>query len=226
MEVTVNENNKLGRVEGFRVGGKSGTAMVPDKGKYLKDKYIASFVGVAPIDDPKVLVFVSVEEPGNGIPYGGTIAGPVSSRIMSDIFPILGIKPTTEAHENKDEVISVLNIMGMSLKDAAKLLNQSKVKFRLDQDDIKENSIVEEVNPAVGSYIGKDAIVLIEVKNLKPEEEVPDFNGLTIDEAKDLAKSRGVKINTSGKGKCVKQTVPPGSEIKDDMRIDLVFEEE
>ena len=226
MEVTVNENNKLGRVEGFRVGGKSGTAMVPDKGKYLKDKYIASFVGVAPIDDPKVLVFVSVEEPGNGIPYGGTIAGPVSSRIMSDIFPILGIKPTTEAHENKDEVLSVPNIMGMSLKDAAKLLNESKVKFRLDQDDIKENSIVEEVNPAVGSYIGKDAIVLIEVKNLKPEEEVPDFKGLTIDEAKDLAKSRGVKINTSGKGKCVKQTVPPGSEIKDDMRIDLVFEEE
>ena len=226
MEVTVNENNKLGRVEGFRVGGKSGTAMVPDKGKYLKDKYIASFVGVAPIDDPKVLVFVSVEEPGNGIPYGGTIAGPVSSRIMSDIFPILGIKPSTETTEEKEEVLSVPDIMGMSLKDAAKLLNESKVKFRLDQDDIKENSIVEEVNPAVGSYIGKDDIVLIEVKNLKPEEEVPNFKGLTIDEAKELAKSRGIKINTSGKGKCVKQTAEPGSEIKDDMRIDLVFEEE
>lgn len=68
--------------------------------------------------------------------------------------------------------------------------------------------------------------MLIEVKNLKPEEEVPNFKGLTIDEAKELAKSRGIKINTSGKGKCVKQTAESGSEIKDGMRIDLVFEEE
>lgn len=226
MEYTVNQSNKLARVEGFRVGGKSGTAMVPDRGKYLKDKYIASFVGAAPIDDPKVIVMVSVEEPGNGIPYGGTIAGPVSSRIMEQIFPILGITGTEEKAEKKEVISEVPDVIGLSLKDGAKILSENKVKFRLDQEDITENSIIEEVSPEVGSKIDDNTIILLKVKNLKISEEVPDFSGLTKDEAKELAKGRGIRVNTSGDGKCVKQSVEPKSEIKDNMTIDLVFEED
>lgn len=226
MEYTVNKSNKLARVEGFRVGGKSGTAMVPDRGKYLKDKYIASFIGAAPIDDPKVIVMVSVEEPGNGIPYGGTIAGPVSSRIMEQIFPILGISGSEEKVEKKEFISEVPNVIGLSLKDGAKILSENKIKFRLDQEDITENSIIEEVTPEVGTSINDDTIILLKVKNLKVSEEVPDFIGLSKEEAKEIAKKRKITIHTSGDGKCVKQSHPPKSEIKENMVIDLVFEEE
>lgn len=226
MEYTVNQSNKLGRVEGYRVGGKSGTAMVPDKGRYLKDKYIASFVGAAPIDDPKVIVMVSVEEPGNGIPYGGTIAGPVSSRIMEQIFPILGINGSLEQPKKEKVEAEVPDIIGLTLKEGATILSENKINFRLDQDDIKENSIIDEVTPDVGTRINENTIILLKVRNLKASEEVPDFKGLSKEEAKALAKKRKITVHTSGEGVCVKQSHPPKSEIKENMVIDLVFEEE
>ena len=80
------------RVPGYRVGGKTGTAYKVEGGAYVR-KYVASFVGLAPISDPRLVVAVMIDEPSGGAHYGGDVAGPVFSQIMGGALRTLGIQP-------------------------------------------------------------------------------------------------------------------------------------
>ena len=80
------------RVPGYRVGGKTGTAYKVEGGVYAK-KYVASFVGLAPISDPRLVVAVMIDEPTGGAHYGGDVAGPAFSQIMGGALRTLGIPP-------------------------------------------------------------------------------------------------------------------------------------
>jgi cell division protein FtsI/penicillin-binding protein 2 len=80
-------------VEGYEVAGKTGTAEKAEDGEYSKDKFVASFVGFAPAENPKLLVAVIVDEPGGGIYSGGEVAAPAFEKIASFALPYLGIPP-------------------------------------------------------------------------------------------------------------------------------------
>ena len=80
------------QVAGYRVAGKTGTAYKIEGGQYVK-KYIASFVGFAPVSNPRLLVAVMIDEPGAGRHYGGDVAGPVFSGIMGSALRTLGVPP-------------------------------------------------------------------------------------------------------------------------------------
>ena len=83
---------KRARIEGYNVGGKTGTAHKLEGGVYAK-KYIASFVGIAPISDPRLVVAVMIDEPSAGKYFGGLIAGPVFSGVMGGALRTLGVPP-------------------------------------------------------------------------------------------------------------------------------------
>ena len=80
------------QVPGYRVGGKTGTTTKIEHGRYVK-KYVASFVGMAPMSDPRIIVAVMIDEPSTGKYYGGQIAGPVFSRIAGDALQSLSVEP-------------------------------------------------------------------------------------------------------------------------------------
>ena len=80
------------RVPGYRVGGKTGTAYKIEGGVYAR-KYVASFVGIAPISDPRLVVAVMIDEPTAGGHYGGDVAGPAFSQIMGGALRTLGVPP-------------------------------------------------------------------------------------------------------------------------------------
>ena len=84
-------------VPGYRIGGKTGTANVTDEnGGYIPDTYIASFAGVAPLEDPEIAVLVKIDKP-KGVPWGSSVAAPVSSTIANKVLPYLGVPPTESA---------------------------------------------------------------------------------------------------------------------------------
>jgi cell division protein FtsI/penicillin-binding protein 2 len=85
------------KVNGYDVGGKSGTANIasPDSG-YKKDTYISSFVGIAPLDDPEIVVLVKVDEPKD-LPWGTVVAAPAFSRIVEQTLAYLGVPPQDAA---------------------------------------------------------------------------------------------------------------------------------
>jgi len=78
------------QVPGYRVGGKTGTARKNENGVYER-KYVASFVGMAPMSDPRLIVAVMIDEPSNGDYYGGNVAGPVFSNVMGAALRMLGV---------------------------------------------------------------------------------------------------------------------------------------
>ncbi len=80
------------RVAGYRVGGKTGTAYKIEGGVYAR-KYVASFVGIAPISDPRLVVAVMIDEPTGGAHYGGDVAGPAFSQIVGGALRTLGVPP-------------------------------------------------------------------------------------------------------------------------------------
>jgi cell division protein FtsI (penicillin-binding protein 3) len=80
-------------VEGYRVGGKTGTARKQEGRAYAKNKYRASFVGMAPMSAPRVIVAVMIDEPSTGSYYGGTVAGPVFSGVVGGTMQLLGVPP-------------------------------------------------------------------------------------------------------------------------------------
>ena len=84
---------KLARVQGYRVAGKSGTARKIINGQYSRTKYRGSFVGLAPVSDPRIVVAVSIDEPSAGGYYGGRVAAPVFSDIVSSTLRRLGVRP-------------------------------------------------------------------------------------------------------------------------------------
>ena len=87
----VNGSARPGQVNGYRVAGKTGTAQVPDENGQLT-KHQANFVGVSPVTDPRIAVGVFVHNPKTSI-YGGTIAGPVFSRVMEAALLELAVPP-------------------------------------------------------------------------------------------------------------------------------------
>ena len=84
------------QVQGYRVAGKTGTAHKLDGASY-SNKYVASFVGFAPASDPRLIVAVMIDEPSAGIYYGGDVAAPVFSRVMSGTLRALGVAPDAAA---------------------------------------------------------------------------------------------------------------------------------
>jgi cell division protein FtsI (penicillin-binding protein 3) len=93
----------LAQTVGYSVGGKSGTAHKQEGKSYATNKYRSWFVGMAPIDKPRIIVAVMVDEPSNGVYYGGAVAAPVFSQVVQQSLRILGVQPDLEV---KPQVLS------------------------------------------------------------------------------------------------------------------------
>ena len=77
----------------YQVAGKTGTAHKPDHGGYSNSRYIASFIGMAPASQPRLIVAVMIDEPSAGKYYGGQVAGPVFHNVMEHSLHLLGVPP-------------------------------------------------------------------------------------------------------------------------------------
>lgn len=88
--------------DGYRIGGKTGTAQKPaEGGGYKANEYIVSFIGGAPMNDPELVVYVAIDNPKNTIAYGGVVAAPIVGEIMDEAFTILGIEKQLDQIEKE-----------------------------------------------------------------------------------------------------------------------------
>ena len=99
--VVTNGSGRNAYIEGYRVGGKTGTAQKVKDGSYMHGNYILSFIGFMPADDPKVVVYVAIDNPKGVVQYGGTVAAPIAKAILEDCASALNIKKRTTTTEKK-----------------------------------------------------------------------------------------------------------------------------
>lgn len=130
-------SNGTGRpsfIDGYRVGGKTGTAQKVKDGRYMVGNYIVSFVGFLPADDPQVVVYIAIDNAKGVTQYGGTIAAPIAKSILADSIVALGIKKREDASEKKynyndRKYIEVPNVVGLNKNEAIKKLKEFKVEY-------------------------------------------------------------------------------------------------
>ena len=79
-------------IEGYRVGGKTGTAQIPVNGVYLENTYILSFLGIAPMNDPEISCYIAIKAPKTYVQYGGVVVAPLVKDVLTQSFSILGIE--------------------------------------------------------------------------------------------------------------------------------------
>ena len=99
--VVTNGSGRNAYIEGYRVGGKTGTAQKVKDGSYMHGNYILSFIGFMPSDDPKVVVYVAIDNPKGVVQYGGTVAAPIAKAILEDCASALNVKKRTTTTEKK-----------------------------------------------------------------------------------------------------------------------------
>lgn len=163
MESVVAEGTgKNAKVLGYRIGGKTGTS----EDGVNTGKYVTSFCGVAPIDNPQVVLLVTLYNPtGEGGHQGGGVAAPVGGQIFSEILPYLEVvQGNQDEIEPKEEVV-VPDIIGMSINQAQKLLKENGLEIKLTEDDEsinKNETIVKSQIPSAGIKVFKNNNIFVE----------------------------------------------------------------
>lgn len=197
-------------IEGFRIGGKTGTAQKVGAGGYLPDRYVASFVGFAPADNPQVAMLVIVDEP-IGIYYGGQIAAPVFGAVMKDLLPYIKVTPQliSQAKEIQTIHIEVPSLINLSLTEATKALDKAGLSARFEE---KGDRVTDQI-PKPGSRVPKGTKVLIYTNNPRYIAEVvtvPDCTGQSLAQSSAIISEVGLLMHTVGTGKTVTKQNPPG----------------
>ena len=121
-------------LEGYKIGGKTGTAQKVNNGVYMNGNYILSFIGFMPADDPKIVLYVAVDNPHNTVQYGGTVAAPIAKNIFKSAAKVLNIKKSKDTLPKEyswldEKYILMPDVINMNIKDAKKLLKNFKINY-------------------------------------------------------------------------------------------------
>lgn len=162
--VVTNGSGKNAYIESYRVGGKTGTAQKVENGRYLVGNYILSFIGFLPADDPKVVVYVAINNPKRVVQYGGVVSAPVAKSILLDSIDALNIKKRNVNTEKKynwndKKYYTIENVVGKTPKEAAEILSKFTVEYS------GSGNIVVEQSPKAGTRLEELSVVRLMLGN-------------------------------------------------------------
>lgn len=193
--VVDNGTGKNGYVAGYSVGGKTGTSTKLGESKNGEgDKYIVSFGAIAPSDDPKIAMLIIVDEPNQDL-GGGALCAPIAAQVTQEAMNVLGIEPKYNDSEMKDLSKQTPNVVGKSLDEAKKTLEENNLNFVVVGDD---STVTRQCPSGADTIPNGGTVYLYTDDSEKQTVIVPNFNGLTVNEAKDLASSSNLNIQIAG----------------------------
>ncbi len=149
---------------GYRIGGKSGTAQKVIDGRYADGKFISSFIGVAPVDNPRAVVLVMVDEPDRSIGYYGSIvAGPVAADLLENILKYYDVEPvyTEEELGHVDQqMVIVPSLLGLTIAEATDILIKAGLESNITIE-VDAEKIVKSQFPKAGEEVVRKSMVTL-----------------------------------------------------------------
>ncbi len=216
---------KNAAVSGYRVGGKTGTSekidIFDENGQRVRDK-IVSFVGLAPMDDPRYIILVALDSPSTSTGIyisGGVMAAPTVGAVLADILPYL------EVSRAQEPVISAVpDVSGMDPKEAEKSLKDAGFAAVRQGDG---NAVTAQL-PAAETALEQGSQVLLYLGETVPETvTVPDFTGMTADQAEQAAAGAGLTLryggNTESSALVQFQDIPAGTAAEPGCTITIIL---
>lgn len=157
--VVANGSGHNAYVEGYRVGGKTGTAQkVGSDGRYMVGNYVLSFIGFMPADDPEFVIYIAVDGAKGVTQYGGTVAAPIAKNVLSAAINLYNIESDPNGlpkeylwYETK--YVTIPDVINMDKKSALKSLQGFSVEYTGNGDKVID------ISPKVGSRVKEGSVV-------------------------------------------------------------------
>lgn len=209
------------QVQGYTIGGKTGTSE-PDP-NHKENGYVSSFLAIAPVENTKLVVLLTLYAPQTKNYYGGKIAAPVVSQILSEVLPYMNI-PSNDIATAKEDLISTPNVKNKTLSNAKEILEKAGLKYEYSGS---ADDIITEQMPASGTQLKKGGIVMLysEKNKERKEQEVPDLKGITYERAKNILASKKLNISSTGDGIVIAQNPKAGSKVEEGTVISVTLQE-
>ncbi len=224
---------KNASVSGYSIGGKTGTSekidVFDENGQRVLDK-IVSFVGIAPMDDPEYIVLVALDTPSRATGLyisGGVMAAPTVGAVLADILPYLGVKQSFSEEDVAGKTVVMEDLKGLTAKEAQKLLKEQSLTAVLSGSG---DAVTAQI-PAAGQTLPGGSQVLLYLGEAPTEETVtvPDFMGMTRQQASDAAGALGLYILPKGNldispgVTAAVQSIAPGTAVSPGTTIEITF---
>lgn len=209
--VVTDGTGKYAAVKGYSIAGKTGTS----EGDYSNEDegYTASFLAIAPTQNPQVVLLITLYDPqgAKGV-NGSTVAAPVASQILSEVLPYLQI--ASENSEEDDDTILLPDVTNKTVGEAIKILENAGFTCSTSADSTK---IVTEQYPVKGSSLLKNSVIKLytEKENTRVSKQVPDLIGKNLSQVKNLLKERNLNYSVSGSGVVVSQDPIAGTSVEE-----------
>jgi len=226
LESVVTEGTaKNAAVAGFSIGGKTGTSekidVLDENGKPTLDK-IVSFVGVAPMNDPRYIVLVALDTPSRqtGIYIsGGVMAAPTVGAVMAEILPYLGVERNYSPEDAAGQTVVIEDLTGLTAKQAQQILKKQNLTAKL----IGNGDAVSAQIPAPGRSLPGNSEVLLYMGEEPAQRtvKVPDFTGMNRQQAADAAGIAGLYILISGNMDISPGVTVVGQSVPKDTVVDV-----
>ncbi len=194
-------------IQGYRIGGKSGTSQKLDENP-AGTTYVSSYCAFAPVDDPQVIMLVLVDEPTGEKFYGSQVASPVCVQVMTEMLPYLEIFPQYTEEERKTLQVSVPNVQTYTVESARQTLENLSLKVTIIGSG---KNVVKQYPTGVSIENGGNVVLCTD--DTKPQTvTVPSLLGLTRQQAKDLLAGYGLNLTAQGSGASEEGTVAQGDQ--------------
>ncbi|UVI32190.1 penicillin-binding transpeptidase domain-containing protein [Paenibacillus spongiae] len=191
-------------IPGYRVAGKTGTAQKVIAGKkgYSDEKYVVSFIGYAPVDNPKIIVYVVVDEPNDKYAGGGSVAAPVFKKIVQqslrqmNVMPDLPVDPETKkSSKQKELTVAVPDLSGLGLSQAKSKLKSSTLVAEV----VGSGTAVKQQIPKAGTETSPNQKVYLITED-RDKLPIPNMRGLPLRDALEICSLLNIRTVTEGQG--------------------------
>jgi stage V sporulation protein D (sporulation-specific penicillin-binding protein) len=226
LSVVNNGTGRNGKIDGYDVGGKTGTAQEygPD-GKIVQNKHVCSFVGFAPANDPKYIVLVVVYEPNVAVDFGSIVAAPYAKSILENCLKYGDVPPKGAPSAAPHETVEVPDYTNIPVEQAISDLNVKGFKYSVEG----YGGNVADQMPKPGFSAAKGSTVMLYLKKaddggMESEVVMPDLSGHTAVEVNDILQSLGLQMKATGVGGvCKSQDPAPGTTIYKGEIVEVEF---
>jgi cell division protein FtsI (penicillin-binding protein 3) len=216
--VTLKGTAKAARLEGYTAAGKTGTAQKidPRTRAYSATKYVASFVGFAPVESPAAVIIVMVDEPV-GAHHGGDVAAPVFSEIANQILPYLDVKP-----DQAPDAKTPAGQLAANLASMPPAANQREAGASKE----KESAAAETVMLPEVATQGPAGGEIKEVVYASARERallMPDLRGRSVRDVARVCERLGLELEASGEGRALRQSPEVGASVEPGQTVRIEF---
>ena len=229
LESVVTEGTgRYGQVKGYSVAGKTGTSEPDTTSKDAM--YVASFVGISPVQNPEVVALVTLYDPkGENGHQGGTIAAPVVSQILSEVLPYLGIPSDDLSSEGDNSSITTTtlpDVRNKTIAEAKKIIEDAGFVCKISSADT--SLIVTDQVPKPGTaLISGSSVNLYSTGNeARVSQEVPNLKGMSYAQARNALKAKNLNIHVTGSGTVLSQDPMAGTSVEEGTVINVTLKKE